>query len=100
MSVVILGSVKLVVPVGENVTMKFRSIANGMTTGTIGTTALKRMEVHHTLLVVTEVHLNLHQQTRDTPMMYLVVTWTNTKTSFRNMNTASAAIHIHVTSVK
>lgn len=53
MSVVLLGSVELVVPVGENVTMKFRSIANGMTTGTIGTAAVKRMEVHHTLLVVT-----------------------------------------------
>ena len=46
MSVVLLGSVELVAPVGENVTMKFRSIVNGMTTGTIGTTAVKRMKVH------------------------------------------------------
>ena len=27
---------------GENVTMKFRSIASGMTTGTTGTTAIKK----------------------------------------------------------
>ena len=31
----------LIVLVGENVTIKSRSIASGMTTGTIGTTAMK-----------------------------------------------------------
>ena len=56
MSVALLGSLAPLIVDGENVTMKSRSIANGMTTGTIGTTAV--MEVHNTtsgLLVVTGV---------------------------------------------
>ena len=43
---------------------------------------------------------DLHQQTSETETMYLVVIWKNTMTSFLNRNTASAAIHIHATSVK
>ena len=30
----------------KNVSMKSRSIANGITTGTIGTTAVKEMQLH------------------------------------------------------
>ena len=42
----------------------------------------------------------LHQQMNETTTMYLVVMWKNTNTSFWNMSTASAPIHIHVTSAK
>ena len=35
-------TVLLIVDAGENVTMKSRSIAKGITTGTIGTTAMKK----------------------------------------------------------
>ena len=41
MSVALLESLVPLIADGENVTMKSRSIANGMTTGTIGTTAVK-----------------------------------------------------------
>ena len=43
---------------------------------------------------------HLHQQTREIAVMYLVVMWTNTMTSFWNMSKASAPIHITATSVK
>ena len=58
MSVALLGSLVPLIVDGENVTIKSRSIANGMTTGTIGTTAVKeRYTTHATsgLLVVTGV---------------------------------------------
>ena len=80
MSVALLGSLAPLIVDGENVTIKSRSIANGMTTGTIGTTAV--IEVHNTtssgLLVITGVQYtqdlwNLRQQTSETAMMYLVV---------------------------
>ena len=41
MSVALLESLALLIFDGENVTIKSRSIAKGMTTGTIGTTAVK-----------------------------------------------------------
>ena len=41
MSVALLESLAPLIVDGENVTMKSLSIANGMTTGTIGTTAIK-----------------------------------------------------------
>ena len=46
MSVALLGSLAPLIVDGENVTIKSRSIANGMTTGTIGATAV--IEVHNT----------------------------------------------------
>ena len=46
MSVVLEGSLAPLMVDGENVTIKSRSIANGITTGTIGTTAVKEMQLH------------------------------------------------------
>ena len=50
MSVALLVSLALVVwfmvVECKNVSMKSRSIANGITTGTIGTTAVKEMQLH------------------------------------------------------
>ena len=105
MSVALLESLALLIVGGENVTMKLRSIANGMSTGTIGITAAKESQktqwlasgYRHAIYIRSG---NLHQQTRETAMMYLVVTWKNTMTSFWNINTASAPIHIQITSVK
>ena len=54
MSVALLESLALLIVGGENVTMKLRSIANGMSTGTIGITAAKQSHRRHSgLLVVT-----------------------------------------------
>ena len=91
----------LLIAGGENVTIKSRSIAIGMTTGTIGSTALKGgYKDQHFAQVTFWEAIYLHQQTNETATMYLVVMWKNTMTSFWNMSTASAPIHIHVTSVK
>ena len=94
----------LLIAAGGNVTMKSRSIAIGMTTGTIGSTGLKGKYKNQYFAGEIQVTfweaIYLHQQTNETAIMYLVVMWKNTMTSFWNMSTASAPIHIHVTSVK
>ena len=43
---------------------------------------------------------DLHQQTKETAMMYLVVIWIKTITSFWNMSRASAPIHMKATRLK
>ena len=104
MLVVLLMSAELIVLLivgGENVTIKSQLIAIGMTTGTIGSTARKKWhktQCQQTIRVSGLIYL--HQQMNETAIMYLVVMWKNTITSFWNMSTASAPIHIHVTSVK
>ena len=119
----------LLIAGGENVTIKSRSIAIGMTTGTIGSTARKErytcslmpayftgksfkefpesgvgLYLHHKTQCQQRIRVSgliyLHQQMNETAIMYLVVMWKNTMTTFWNMSTASAPIHIHVTSVK
>ena len=104
MLVMLLMSAELIVLLivgGENVTIKSQLIAIGMTTGTIGSTARKKWhktQCQQTIRISGLIYL--HQQMNETAIMYLVVMWKNTITSFWNMSTASAPIHIHVTSVK
>ena len=106
MSVALLESLALLTVGGENVTMKLRSIANGMSTGNNWYHCSKTESQKTQWLASGYRHAiyirsgSLHQQTKETAMMYLVVTWKNTMTSFWNINTASAPIHIHITSVK
>jgi len=60
--------------------------------------------LHHTILKAElELHtsnFHLHKQISETTIMYLVEMWTNTMTTFWNMSTASAPIHITATSMK
>ena len=54
MSVALLGlMVWLMVVECKNVSMKSLSIANGITTGTIGTTAVKEMQLHTGIYYIT-----------------------------------------------
>ena len=84
------------------VTMKSRSIASGMMTGTMGTTAEEGTSTYVYYLESIRIlsYRNVHQQTREIVMMNLVVICTKIITSFWNISTASAPIHITDTRVK
>ena len=78
-------------------TRKFLSIIRGTTTGTNGASE-KGME--GLSIRQFKLHLfmsNIHQQMREIIMMYRVVMWTKIMTSFWNISTASAPIHITAT---